>query len=49
MIVQAEALARFPGKLDLAAEMLASVIARDERYQKKYGPKLELWRKGLSA
>lgn len=49
MITQAEALARFPGKLHLAAEILASAISRDPALGEKYSRKLKLWRKGLAG
>ena len=49
MITQAEALARFPGKLHLAAEILESVITRNHLLAEKYTKKLNLWRKGLAG
>ena len=49
MATQAEALARFPGKLHLAAEILKSVISRDPSLVEKYSRKLKLWQKGLAG
>lgn len=49
MATQAEALARFPGKLHLAAEILESVISRNPALAEKYARKLKLWQKGLAG
>lgn len=49
LVEQAEAMACFPGKLKLAADLLESAIRKDMSLKEKYSYKLSLWKKGLTA